>query len=1111
MLRIQLPERSSFRFGRKSYILDDKEKLNALDEVDKEPKIPPYALLPLVHHTSTKSLFDLFQPQNESAYENQTLKNEERATLSTLNAKSMPKDLQMPGLETRSVSLFNALGSHRDLESMCSMPTTTSVAVPAVVYENEHSTASTPSSGFRDDDDASGCSRKSSTSSVGTPLAGHKAYLDAMAAIDKETGVVEIPLSDTQQSDSPRGPEATPTRSTPQYDKPLPPPPSPERPFSVSSVLSIMRAESSSKAAPQPSMQMVADAPIIFRRLSQVRPSHGRSASEGVLRSGPSTTFRVKSLTSSPRSKRGVKLGTAMSQGRPHSRAQTLSNIVFHPPGSARPKKPRPLSMSFDNIPIPLQANDEPIRPDRFDEEPPILISPSAAEKVVFEIMRRLDEPEDLLAIAAVNRGFRGTFKRGEPQLVHELLLRQCPAAWEFQKNSAQASGDLLSLHAYTKDKAALTFIKSALLTSCGSTLQPDTMAGLISADMKRQARIDAALWRIWTFCKGFGHRSLSGDDLSIQVDWLNGGRIARKRQLKTAVGRGNGKGVSVTDLEDLLELWDSLGAMLSSFNNNIDEARAAGIFDRCAIDENYTEEWFLEEWTYHIRSLGLPAVLSMSSATSLEQAQASAFTDWTPPVHGQSRAGFFRAAVSSVYQERILAEAATKATQFALPPRSQHRPSTSDASVGSLEQLTRALEKRAAQPQTLKLNTSISQVRRKPLGPFAVVEVSRPNTTWQPETPDTPYPVQPPEPRQPDSESRRPDTEHDAQRNSLRDSLTSPIRNSFVLQSLGMTSTASTRLGATLFPMDYPPTSPQISVPSPVSTAPVSLSAPPRFTPPPDDLPAVIDPVDKAMRLLTHDMGFSAAEASRALARCDTGFGIDVQKAIGLLAYESGRQLSASPTLQARTPTPSSPVKTSAPASPAKARAPRETCTGHHERNASNDSTTSLEVKPFEPLCDTYPVRQPSLLGNLNRNSLKGLTRMTSKAKAYKVLGMQKLDKSTRSLGTEENRPPRVSSLKSINSHVERPWQPLPVHQRPKSKMPVRNAKIAKKSKLTGIEEEPSVKAMKILGVEEVEIKDGRISPAAGAAATPNAKSAKRFYEGRFGNLGWSETSSVK
>jgi hypothetical protein len=1108
MLRLQLPERSSFRFGRKSYI-EDKENAHTLDELDTNLELPPHIPLSLVHHTSTKSLFDLFQSHDGSAYGLQTFKNETKVILNPVGAKSDPEDLDTPALESSTVSPLDAQGSHRDPNAMSPRP---SAFLPTRTGENEDSAASTPSSRFRDDDDASGCTRKSSTSSIGTPLAGHQAYFDAVAALDRKSAFAETPNSDTQQPNAPEGLGISRRKTAPQYDKPLPPPPSQEPLFSVSSVISIMRAESSPNTGRKPSMRIVAEAPMIFHRQSKISPSHARSVSDSVLRSKASTSLKVKSPTTSPRSKRGARLGSAMSQGHSHSRSQTESNIAFLPPGAERPERPRPLSGALHRTRNRTISEDQSTFVGKLYKKPATSVSPTAAEKVIFEIMKRLDEPADLLATAAVNRGFRDTFKRGEPRLVHDLLRRRCPAAWEFQKNSAQASGELLSLRNYTRDKAVVTFIKSALLESCSSVLQPETLPGLTGADVIRQSRIDAALWRIWTFCKGFGHRSLSEDDTPIQVDWLNGGRIARKRQMKTAVGRGNGKGLSVPHLEDLLELWDSLGAMLSRFGSNVVEARVAGIFQSCNVDENHTEEWFLQEWTYHIRSLGLTAVSLVSSATSFEQIKAAGFTVWTPPLHGQTRAGFFRAAVSSVYQERILAEAATKATQFALPPRSQHRPSASDASIGSLEQLTRALERRAAQQQNLKINTSPVQVRRKPLEPSPVVETSKPNTTWQPETPDTPYPPERSEPKQVDAESNQNETKPDTQRDTLRDSLVSPIRNSVVLQSLGMTSTASTRLGATLFPMEYPPTSPQIPVRSPTTPAQSFQSLPHRSIPPPDDPPAVIDPVDKAMQLLTRDMGFTVAEASRALAKCDTGFGLDVQKAIEMLARESGRTLVASSAPQPGTPTLSDPVNNSAPTSPGIARVTRDTCTGHHEYEYNNTSNVSSKiVRSFEPLCDTHPVRQPSLLGNLNRNSLKSLTRMTSRAKAYKVLGMERLDKSSRAVDTEDGRPPRVTSLKAISSNVNRPWQPLPAEQRPQLKMPSRKAKDDNTSRLKGIDEEPSFKAMEILGVEDVDIIDGRISPAASYASKAKSKPAKRFYEGRFGNLGWSDSALVK
>jgi hypothetical protein len=124
----------------------------------------------------------------------------------------------------------------------------------------------------------------------------------------------------------------------------------------------------------------------------------------------------------------------------------------------------------------------------------------------------------------------------------------------------------------------------------------------------------------------------------------------------------------------------------------------------------------------------------------------------------------------------------------------------------------------------------------------------------------------------------------------------------------------------------------------------------------------------------------------------------------------------------------------------------------------------------------------------------------MTSKAKAYKAFS------TTPTPPTDETRPPRVASFKATHSGSYPPWDASPGEQRPRSKMPPRKPR---KANLSGIDEEPSGKAMRILGVDELEIKDGRIVPA--VVVVGKARAGKRFYEGRFGGLGWSDAGSVK
>jgi len=52
---------------------------------------------------------------------------------------------------------------------------------------------------------------------------------------------------------------------------------------------------------------------------------------------------------------------------------------------------------------------------------------------------------------------------------------------------------------------------------------------------------------------------------------------------------------------------------------------------------------------------------------------------------------------------------------------------------------------------------------------------------------------------------------------------------------------------------------------------------------------PPVIDPVDKAMKLLVEDMGFDISAAKKALLACDDGEKLDVERAIAVLTSDAG------------------------------------------------------------------------------------------------------------------------------------------------------------------------------------------------------------------------------
>ena len=97
----------------------------------------------------------------------------------------------------------------------------------------------------------------------------------------------------------------------------------------------------------------------------------------------------------------------------------------------------------------------------------------------------------------------------------------------------------------------------------------------------------------------------------------------------------------------------------------------------------------------------------------------------------------------------------------------------------------------------------------------------------------------------------------------------------------------------------------------------------------------AIVDPIDKAMHLLVHELGFAETNAKRALAMCDSGSGIDVQKAIELLSIESKGISQANTPIEL--PTPADIVS---PLRPKPKR--KEFCEG----SASCKRTTTLSIK---------------------------------------------------------------------------------------------------------------------------------------------------------------------
>lgn len=244
----------------------------------------------------------------------------------------------------------------------------------------------------------------------------------------------------------------------------------------------------------------------------------------------------------------------------------------------------------------------------------PRIISPIDAENVLHSILQSVDHFDDLFALAYVSSGFYKVFKRNKLDLIQHTLLKMSPAAWEFREY-AYPGHDLLHdedlemsrpfeeytptsyLHLHKHDVQILQEIKLLIHERCQSFVRAEISVALVNESSPSAARVDDALWRIWTFCKIFGSGKGREDDVVAQQDWLRGGVQAHQPACTFSVvstdfmnesligapdcfAKGNEGGLSAEQLFDMMELWNCLGVLLQGFQSRTAEARKYGIYD---------------------------------------------------------------------------------------------------------------------------------------------------------------------------------------------------------------------------------------------------------------------------------------------------------------------------------------------------------------------------------------------------------------------------------------------------------------------------------------------------------------------------------------------------
>ncbi|EGC49823.1 F-box domain-containing protein [Histoplasma capsulatum var. duboisii H88] len=322
------------------------------------------------------------------------------------------------------------------------------------------------------------------------------------------------------------------------------------------------------------------------------------------------------------------------------------------------------------------------------------------AKSVIYQIMQKIDNLEDLFNLSVINKAFYSVFREHSLTLIKDTLFRMSPAAWELREicppweTEGDETGDIdmpvpeytpnLYINHYTRDLYTMVALKSLILVRCESFLRPDTARALAGLDETRCLEVDEAFWRVWTFCKLFGCGKGREDDITAQVDWLSGGRLAEEENRGTnilmqypagvhsvlfnapsAFSKGNHGGLSSTELYDMMEIWTCLGVLLQVFHGKCKVARHFGVFDGLKVTSGdvVKEESLIESWTQYLLTLGPSAILTLTSInpdapieTLFSRAQANGWTKWKAPdsSNGGAPRLFLKEAVSQVYESRL-------------------------------------------------------------------------------------------------------------------------------------------------------------------------------------------------------------------------------------------------------------------------------------------------------------------------------------------------------------------------------------------------------------------------------------------------------------------------
>ncbi|KAL4925987.1 uncharacterized protein BDV17DRAFT_293969 [Aspergillus undulatus] len=351
---------------------------------------------------------------------------------------------------------------------------------------------------------------------------------------------------------------------------------------------------------------------------------------------------------------------------------------------STRPEKPK----LWVSVPVGQGMHELDSTPS--DHARPLSKEPDAS--ALCHVLHFVDDLSDLFSLALVIHATYTAFKSKELALTKSTLLRNSPPAWELREvtempwNSRSSPGCQslavsLYIRHYNRDLCHLAAIKSLLETHCQPLLSKPIIDGLRNPHSLEAAEVDAAIWRVFTFCHLFGNRKEREQDIQGQQQWLRGEGQSVEIDLPpicqttpdpadfntvlftppSGFAQGNPGGLSRRQLLNILDIWIAMGALLDFLRQETERARRYGLFDCAvpAIRSPKQEVQALRSWLDFIPTLGPAAILELAPLGSksdpdvaFARASSNGWTNWVPSSLRDPRANFLIRAVRSVLRE---------------------------------------------------------------------------------------------------------------------------------------------------------------------------------------------------------------------------------------------------------------------------------------------------------------------------------------------------------------------------------------------------------------------------------------------------------------------------